>query len=150
MRHSVVEDPEAAFRQSMQWRWWLIGVVVAIAGAGWYARGNIVMKDDADKVQAANVELHRSVEEKQDTLEAKQNDLRVINARIEVQNSMVLDQLEKSQALQEAQMARSRSAKREALDKAEGIDQKVRRKKRAISASRKAKSADPLAGLEEF
>lgn len=154
-------------KHSLQWLWWVGGVVVGLAGAGWISRGWL----DNQYQQAPEIESHiesdakihqelnKTVSEHDEELE----DNRYINARIEITQRQIQRRLDRNYKVDQARLAGNWQERRHAEEEAEELDREIQEVEAALKKSYEQRPPiptkgnrgsmpddDPLAGLDEF
>lgn len=94
----VPERPEEFYRKVMQWRWWLLTVVMTLVAAGFGAAVWLDGRYELQKSAEQRSAVHSSdIEEQREAIKAMRHDiqdLKVITARIAVEQRNLADRLE--------------------------------------------------------
>jgi hypothetical protein len=145
-----VNEAKSETKKRLQWRWWLITVVVALIGAGFYASqhltGSYVRRDDYQLAQTTHRESHKEITSKMVDFERTLNEVRIEQAQ-QTERSKLID------ARLELLIERSNRSVpvnwREEADLRETIERQERRLKRLENdpRSKQYPSDDPLSDL---
>jgi hypothetical protein len=146
----------------MQWRWWLLGIVVALVSAGF---GSALWLDDRyEKAGAAAVQAeshqtaHTPISETLQEHDTEIEEIRYVNVRIEMGQKQINDRLDRNYARSRARAARSRQEREEAEAQADELDEQIQERQEVIDRSyeqrpivpSKVRRGDPLRALEDL
>lgn len=141
--------PAEQYRHLMQWRWWLIVVIVTILAAGFgsalWLDNRFASRAQAKVYRGQHKEEHKDQREKINDMRDDLEDMRVINAKIAVSQENSDDRLRIIEAQQRQQLQPRQ--RRRIDDEIEVLRERIEKREAALRAA-KREGKDPLEAIE--